>query len=70
MMSPDPALRPSVDDIFKLEWFASVVDVSEKEKCGMISNLQDQLSFAQDRIAKLELENMMLRAQLMDLDRQ
>jgi hypothetical protein len=59
-----------VDDIFKLEWFASVVDIKEKDKSGMISNLQDQLSYAQDRIAKLELENMMLRAQLMDMGRQ
>ncbi|KAJ3358528.1 Eukaryotic translation initiation factor 2-alpha kinase [Kappamyces sp. JEL0680] len=62
MMSPDPKMRPMVDDILNLEWFAHISDgqASERDQ-DRIRALETELQAAKDRIAALEIENTRLR---------
>jgi hypothetical protein len=69
MMSPDPTLRPTVSDIFKLQWFSSIVqpDGSENSTANLLE-LMSQLSQAKEQISQLEMENLLLKARLLELD--
>ena len=68
MMSPNPETRPTIDDIFKLEWFSQPQEATNLDNTGesksQISSLKTQLSVAYERITVLEEENQSLKKQL------
>ncbi|KAJ3315863.1 Eukaryotic translation initiation factor 2-alpha kinase [Boothiomyces sp. JEL0838] len=70
MMSPDPKLRPSISDIFKLEWFTSVVqpDGSDASPTTRIASLESELQKANEQVRQKTEENGQLKLRITELE--
>jgi hypothetical protein len=60
MMSNDPSLRPSVEEILNLEWFSSLQESSMSD-AEIIQKLKLELDQARITIKELQYENEKLK---------
>ncbi|KAJ3000355.1 Eukaryotic translation initiation factor 2-alpha kinase [Globomyces sp. JEL0801] len=71
MMSPEPALRPTVSQIFELEWFAPFVDLNGMDCLAdskLVDALEHKLKIAEEKINSKNLENERLKRKILELE--
>ncbi|KAI8901231.1 kinase-like domain-containing protein [Globomyces pollinis-pini] len=71
MMSPEPALRPTVSQIFELEWFAPFVDLNGMDCLAdskLVDALEHKLKIAEEKINSKTLENERLKRKILELE--
>jgi translation initiation factor 2-alpha kinase 1 len=72
MMSPDPELRPTIPEIFALEWFSPIVhpDGSDSSlESSIVLELKSQLYSTQETLRSVEEKNAELMRKVEDLER-